>query len=454
MHTPSMLLMMILLSALRTGPVIGIAAAAPPVIDAVLMGVAAYGDWTKDAPGVKRLIRPADMPAPHATSTANNTPHIVKQPQGAWPKLPPGFKVSVFLADLNEPRQMRVAPDGDIFIAESGANRIRIIRASSLEAGKANGQFVFVDKLEARPYGIAFYPPGPDPQYIYIATEAKVLRYPYRNGDITARGPAQSIADLPVGHHWTRDIQFTPDGRTMLVSVGSGTNDAENGMEKEKNRAAILAFNPDGSGMHLYASGLRNPVTIAFNPFTGDLWTTVNERDELGDDLPPDYATRVTEGGFYGWPWYYIGAHQDPNHAGEHPEMKDKVLTPDVLFQPHVAPLGFAVYDGKQFPAEYRGDLFVAFHGSWNRSKRTGYKLVRVRLLDGKPTGEYDDFMTGFVTPDGNVWGRPVGVAVASDGSLLMSDDASGTIWRITYQGDKAVQGQEITPKRHAELNP
>jgi glucose/arabinose dehydrogenase len=244
------------------------------------------------------------------------------------------------------------------------------------------------------------------------------------------------VPDLPEGRHWTRDIQFTPDGGTMLVSVGSGSNDAEEGIEQEKNRADILAYNPDGTNLRVYASGLRNPVTIAFDAERGDLWTTVNERDGLGDNLPPDYATRVVKGGFYGWPWYYIGAYEDPNNPGQHPELKDKVRTPDVLFQPHSAPLGFAIYNGKQFPPEYRGDIFVALHGSWNRANRTGYKLVRVRLNHGKPTGEYDDFLTGFVTPDGNVWGRPVGITVAPDGALLMSDDASGTIWRIAYTGN------------------
>ncbi|MGB9153227.1 MAG: sorbosone dehydrogenase family protein [Alphaproteobacteria bacterium] len=399
----------------------------------VLNGTAAFGDWTKDAPGVKRLIKSEDLPAPGATGSASNGPSIIKQPEGAWPKVPPGFTVSAFLTDLKEPRMMRLAPNGDIFLSESGGNRIRVIRASA-GAAKADSSSIFVDGLDDRPYGIAFYPLGDNPQFVYIATEGKILRYPYSNGDMKARGPAQVIVpDIPEGHHWTRDITFTPDGNTMLVSVGSGSNDAEGGMDSEKNRADILAFNPDGSGLRIYASGLRNPVTIGFHPDTGDLWTTVNERDGFGDNLPPDYATRVTKDGFYGWPWYYIGAHQDPTYPGAHRELLAKVLTPDVLFQPHSAPLGFAVYTGKQFPSEYRGDLFVAFHGSWNRANRTGYKLVRVRLDHGKPTGEYDDFMTGFVAPSGDVWARPVGVAVEADGSLLMSDDASGTVWRIAY---------------------
>ena len=410
-------------------------AASAPDDAGLLRGPAAYGDWTKDAPGVGRLIKPADMPTPGATASASTYPHIVKRPEGAWPQAPAGFKVSAFLTGLQEPRQMRVAPNGDIFLAESGGNRIRILRAKPGEE-KAKTPSIFVAGLDSRPYGTAFYPPGPNPQYVYVATETKVLRYPYRNGDLKARSAAEVVVpDLPEGHHWTRDIVFSPDGRTMLVSVGSGSNDAENGMEAETGRADILAFNPDGSNLRIYASGLRNPVTLGFHPDTGDLWVTVNERDGLGDNLPPDYVTRATPGGFYGWPWYYIGDHLDPRHSGEHPELNGKVVTPDVLFQPHSAPIGFAIYDGKQFPAEYRGDLFVAFHGSWNRTKRTGYKLVRVRLDHGVPTGEYDDFMIGFVTPAGNVWGRLA--AVAADGALLVSDDTSGTVWRIDYAGGR-----------------
>lgn len=392
----------------------------------LLTGQSAYGDWTKDAPGIRRMITPGDMPSPQATRSVSNGPKIVPKPSDAELKVPHGFKVSALLKGLKEPRQMKTAPNGDIFLAESGALRIRVVRA-----GNAT---IFADGLSERPYGIAFYPPGNDPHYVYVATEGHVLRYPYSNGDLQAHGkPEIIIPDLPQGHHWTRDIIFSPDGHKMFVAIGSGSNDAEDGMDAEKWRADILEYNPDGTGKRVYAAGLRNPVTLAFNPATQELWATVNERDGLGDNLPPDYATLVASGGFYGWPWYYIGSHQDPRYKGQHPELSGKVLMPDVLLQPHSAPLGCAFYTGTQFPAEYRGDLFIALHGSWNRAKRTGYKLVRARFKNGKANGEYDDFLTGFVTKNGNVWGRPVGVAVTQDGAVLLSDDASGTVWKIDY---------------------
>ncbi|HYR46518.1 MAG TPA: PQQ-dependent sugar dehydrogenase, partial [Thermoanaerobaculia bacterium] len=223
--------------------------------------------------------------------------------------------------------------------------------------------------------------------------------------------------------------------KKMFVSVGSRSNAYENKSTNEERRADILEYNPDGTGMRVYASGIRNAVGIAVHPQTAELWASVNERDGLGDDLPPDYITRVKAGGFYGWPWFYMGPIQDPRHSGEHPELRDKVLVPDVLLQSHSASLEMVFYTGRQFPREYAGDVFAAEHGSWNRSKRTGYKVIRVPLRDGAPTGEYEDFLTGFVTPDGNVWGRPVGVTVARDGSLLVSDDGGEIVWRVSYQG-------------------
>jgi len=263
------------------------------------------------------------------------------------------------------------------------------------------------------------------------------LRFPYRNGDVKARGPAERIAALPGGgNHWTRDIAFTPDGKKMLVSVGSASNvDDPDTTPEENNRAGILEFNPDGTGMRVYAYGLRNAGSgIEFNRKTGELWCSVNERDGLGDDLVPDYITHVEPGGFYGWPWFYLGAHQDPRHPGKHPELKSKVIVPDVLLQPHNASLEFTFYEGTQFPAEYRGDIFASQHGSWNRSVRTGYEVIRIPLHQtGHATGEYEEFVTGFVLPDGMVWGRPVGITVARDGSLLISDDASESLWRIRY---------------------
>jgi glucose/arabinose dehydrogenase len=297
-----------------------------------------------------------------------------------------------------------------------------------------------------QPFGIAFYPPGPNPQYVYVANTDSVVRFPYKNGDLKATGPSEVIVDdisgggrLRGGGHWTRDIAFSRDGKKMWVSVGSRSNDDEDpaGHEVEEHRARIFEFNPDGSGERVYASGIRNPVGLAVNPRTGELWTSVNERDALGDHLVPDYITRVKDGGFYGWPWYYIGDHQDPRHPNEHPELAGHIAVPDVLLQSHSASLDLSFYTGKQFPKEYRGDAFASEHGSWNRANRTGYKVIRVPQKNGVPTGEYEDFLTGFVTPDGDVWGRPVGNTVAKDGSLLVSDDASGTIWRVAYTGKK-----------------
>ena len=304
--------------------------------------------------------------------------------------------------------------------------------------GKTEKESVYATGLN-RPFGIAFYPEGPNPQWLYIGDTDAVVRFAYKNGDLEATGKPEHVVDLPSNGrgHWTRDIRFTPDGKKMLVSVGSGSNiDDPDTTPAEKNRADVLEFNPDGSGMKVYASGIRNCVGEEINPKTGELWCSVNERDALGDNLVPDYITSVKPGGFYGWPWWYMGDHQDPRHEGKHPELKDKAIVPDVLLNPHNASLGFTFYDGKQFPAEYSGDIFAAEHGSWNRSARVGYEVIRVPLHGtGHATGEYEDFMTGFVLPSGDVWGRPVAVTVATDGSLLVTDDGSNAIWRISYTG-------------------
>jgi glucose/arabinose dehydrogenase len=412
---------------------------ASPSPGSVLTGKAALGDWTTDAPGVRRRITIADLPAPYATRSVDNGPTLVKRPADAWPKVPAGFKVEEFAAGLSDPRLIRTAPNGDIFVAESRAGRVRVLRAAD-GAGKAKVNEVFADGLN-RPFGIAFYPLGPNPQYVYIANTGSVVRYPYRNGDLKARGAQEMIVpDIPGGGqlrgggHWTRDIAFSLDGRKMFVSVGSHSNVYENPNENEERRADILEYTPEGKNFRIYAWGIRNAVGIAVHPETGELWASVNERDGLGDDLVPDYITRVREGGFYGWPWFYLGPNQDPRHPGAHPELRNKVIVPDVLIQSHSASLEMLFYTGRQFPKEYSGDAFAAQHGSWNRTRRTGYKVIRVPLRNGAATGEYEDFMTGFVTPDGNVWGRPVGVAVARDGALLVSDDGSDTIWRASYQ--------------------
>jgi glucose/arabinose dehydrogenase len=281
------------------------------------------------------------------------------------------------------------------------------------------------------------------------------VRFPYRTGDLVARGrPETVVPRLPTGGHWTRDVVFSPDGTKMFVSVGSGSNVAQGlpnfdaaalaafssqhplgaAWGPETERAGVLVFDPDGRNGRIYATGIRNCVGLAVDA-KGEVWCSTNERDAIGDDVPPDYITRVRDGAFYGWPWYYIGANEDPRHRGARPDLKDKVTIPDVLLQAHSASLGIAVYDGQQFPAQYRGSLFAAQHGSWNRSKRAGSKLIRVIMKDGAPTGEFEDFATGFVVSDAAAWGRPVGVTVAPDGSLYLSEDAGGTIWHITYEG-------------------
>jgi glucose/arabinose dehydrogenase len=400
--------------------------------------VAPFTDFRYEKPGTTRKITVNDLPQPYATQSSNNGAELVARPANAWPVAPDGFKVEMFAAGLENPRLLRTAPNGDIFLAESEPGRIRVFRGMTSD-GKAEQMQVFASGLK-EPYGIAFYPPGPDPQWVYIGNTNEVIRFAYHNGDLKASGAAQHIADLPSsgGGHWTRALDFSSDGKRMFVAVGSGSNvDDPDTHPGEKDRADILVCDPANCQLKVYAYGIRNAGGgIRVNPQTGELWCSVNERDALGDNLVPDYITHVEEGGFYGWPWWYMGSHQDPRHKGKHPELKDKVIVPDVLLQPHNASLEFAFYDGKQFPAEYTGELFASEHGSWNKSVRVGYEVIRVPLHGtGHATGEYQDFLTGFVLPDGHVWGRPVGITVAPDGSLLVSDDGSGSIWRVSYTG-------------------
>ena len=370
---------------------------------------------------------------------------MVPRPDGAWPKAPAGFQVQQYATDLHNPRKIVTAPNGDIFVAESGPGRIRVLRGVTAD-GHAVQNAVFASGLH-QPFGIAFYPHGPNPQWVYIGDTDAVLRFPYRNGDTEARGAAETVVpDIPGGGrlrgggHWTRDVVFSNDDRKLFVSVGSHSNVDQGPPENplEVHRADVLQYNPDGTGFRIYASGIRNPVGLAVDPQTGVIWTSVNERDGLGDDVPPDYITHVTDGGFYGWPWYYLGDHPDPRHKGERPELAGHVIVPDVLLQAHSASLALTFYEARAFPAPYRGAIFAAEHGSWNRDRRTGYKVITVPLRDGKASGEYDDFLTGFVTSDGGVWGRPVGVTVGSDGSLYVSDDGSNCLWRVHYVGAAA----------------
>ncbi|HET6334878.1 MAG TPA: sorbosone dehydrogenase family protein [Polyangiales bacterium] len=404
----------------------------------VLTGNAAKRDWKSDAPGVRRKLTTSDLPAPYATESVRNQPSKVSQPEGAWPKVPTGFVAEKFASELSAPRMIRTAPNGDLFVAESKSDRVRILRDADGD-GKAELNEIFAKGL-SQPFGIAFYPPGDAPQYVYIANTGSIVRFPYRTGDTKARGKSETIVAnvsgggmLEGGGHWTRDIVFSKDGSKLYLSVGSKSNVDD--AEVENRRARIFEYTPDGKNERVYASGIRNPVGLAIQPQTGDLWTSVNERDELGDDLVPDYITRVNADGFYGWPWYYIGGNQDPRHAGKHPELKDRVLIPDVLIQSHSASLGLTFYEADQFPKEYRGRVFAAEHGSWNRSSRTGYKLISLPMNGAKPTGEYEDFMTGFVKSEDEVWGRPVAVTVGRDGALYVADDVGDVIWRVAYKG-------------------
>ncbi len=418
------------------------AAAKPDTVKATtLTGAAALGDWTTDAPGVRRRITLRELPAAYSTPSVDRGPRIVPKPDGAWPKVPVGFVLTEYAADFDNPRQITTAPNGDIFVVESNPGRVKVLRDTK-GTGKPESVGVFAGDL-VKPFGIAFYPPGPNPRYVYIGNTDSVVRFPYKNGDLKASGMAETIVDnlpgggqLRGGGHWTRDVKFSSDGKRMFVSVGSLTNVHEKDVEEDR-RADILVFTPEGKNERIFASGIRNAVGLAVHPVTGQLWASVNERDGLGDDLVPDYVTHVEEGGFYGWPWFYMGGHADERAVNPRPELKDKVLTPDVLLQSHMASLGMTFYTGKQFPKEYALEGFAAEHGSWNRAHRTGYKVVRIPMQDGKATGEFEDFVTGFVTLDGDVWGRPVGVTVANDGALLFTDDIQNKIWRVAYVGTK-----------------
>jgi glucose/arabinose dehydrogenase len=421
----------------------------------VRTGTAAFGTWEGDAPGLARHIKPTDLPRP--THTDNDPeapdfkrmPKVVAAPRGKMPDVPRGFAVQVFATSLKQPRVMRTAPNGDIFLSESGSGRVLVFPADAGRDGPASPE-VFAENLD-RPYGIVLYPPS-DPQYIYVAAANQVVRFPY-NGDRKATGPAEVIiANIPTKRHWTRDLEVSRDGKRLFISIGSSSNVAAAMPKKtqaeiqayekshgigaawgeEENRAGVFVFDPEGQTVRNYATGLRNCSGMAMQPGTDILWCTGNERDHIGANLVPDFLTAVQDGGFYGWPWYYTGGNEDPAHAGQRPDLKDKVIVPDVLIQAHSSTLALVFYDAEQFPAEYRGDAFATLHGSWNREERTGYKVIRARMKNGKPTGVYEDFMTGFVLDKDTVWGRPAGIAVTRDGALLVSDDANGIVFRVT----------------------
>ena len=480
----------------------------------LLTGQAAFTDFNQQAPGVRHKITTADLPAPAPDEAVNNGPHLVARPDNAWPMAPAGFKVTLYAggdykptedsssqnnqapsvpsapSTFREPRLLRTAPNGDIFLSDSHGDKIFVLRGVSAD-GKAEKISTFATGLNL-PFGIAFYPAA-NPKWVYVGNTDSVVRFPYKTGDLVASGPAEKIvpelpgfAQLRGGGHWTRDIVFTADGTKMLVSVGSGSNiDNPDTTPKEFHRADVLEFTPEGKFVEVYANGIRNCVGEAINPVTKQLWCSVNERDNLGNHLVPDYVTSVPEGSYFGWPWNYMGNHKDPRLAEpcasgsaanpqlaaalsedeakscKHVDLSSKVRTPDVIVQPHMASLEMVFYPtigaletmGHRahapataltqeyrvpksiFPEAYRGGAFASEHGSWNRKNRAGYEVIYIPMKDGHATGEYDDFLTGFVNPDGQVWGRPVGITVGNDGSLYVSDDGTRSVWHITYVG-------------------
>ncbi|WP_181306545.1 sorbosone dehydrogenase family protein [Rufibacter sp. XAAS-G3-1] len=393
------------------------------------------------------------LPQPYATESVKNYSEVIGW-RGKTPVAPSAFKVNKFLDNLQNPRWIYVGPNGDIFVSEATSekkgkekrearlsglaksqnigrspNRITLLRDTDQD-GHPEQQYIFLTGLN-QPLGMLVLH-----NYFYVANTNGIWRYPYQPGQtrITSRG--EKILDLPAGgynNHWTRNLLANADGSKIYVAVGSGSNNGENGMENEERRANILEINPDGTGERVFASGLRNPVGMGWAPGSHVLWTAVNERDELGDELVPDYLTSVKDGGFYGWPYAYFGQNEDPRMKGQRPDLVKKTLVPDVALGAHTASLGLAFYDRTDFPAKYRGGAFIGQHGSWNRSQLAGYKVVFVPFQNGKPSGAPEDFLTGFISEEGNnkVHGRPVGIAVLQDGSLLVADDASGTLWRV-----------------------
>ena len=379
-------------------------------------------------------ITVADLPPPEVQKGPINFSKVIPKPDDAKLTLPPGFSVSTYAeGNLDRPRWLALAPNGDVFVAESQGSRISILRDSNKD-GTVDERFVFAEGLNA-PFGMAFWH-----DYLYVGNNNSLLRFKYKSGQTRADGPPEKIADLPGNgyrEHWTRNVLFNPAGTKVYVTVGSKSNvDAG----EEPMRAAISEFNPDGSGQRIFAAGTRNPIGLDWNPRTKELWAAVQERDLIGNDLVPDYVTSIKDGAFYGWPYAYCGPREDPRRAGEKPDLVKKTVVGDVLIQAHSAVLGMLFYQGTMFPEEYRGDAFVALHGSWNRDLRTGYKIIRIKFdKQGKPVGGYDDFLVGWMLGENRpeVWGRPVGLLVLADGSMLITDDGANKIWRVTYAKPK-----------------
>lgn len=381
-------------------------------------------------------IKPGDLPAPDMRQgEITNNPRLIPKPAGTELVLPPGFMIDTFAeGGFERVRWMTLAPNGDVFVADADADSIIILRDKNND-GKAELRFTFANRSNGinKPFGMAFWQ-----NYFYVANTNGIIRFTYKPDQTQAEGTPEKIADLPgkgYREHWTRNIIFSPDGQKLYATVGSETNVS---VEPEP-RASILEFNPDGSNRRILTSGTRNPIGLAFNPSTKKLWAAVQERDLLGDDLVPDYVTEVKDGGFYGWPYSYMGQNYDPRHKGEQQDLVAKAIVPDVMLQAHSAVLGLVFYEGSMFPKEYSGDAFAALHGSWNRTKRTGYKIIRIKFQNGRPVGGYDDFIVGWMLNENSreVWGRPVGLLVLKDGSMLITDDGPNKIWRVTYNANQ-----------------
>lgn len=374
----------------------------------------------------KYVITPSDLPPPRPEEDSNNPPRVVPMPADAKFTLPPGFEINLFAeGDFQRPRWLALAPNGDVFLADSRAGSVIVLRDKNGD-GVADERFTFASGL-TEPFGLAFWR-----DYLYVGNTNAVVRFSYKPGMTAAQGQPEKITDLPGKGHWTRTVIFNPAGTKLYVSVGSQTNVSP----EPEPRACIIEMNPDGSGRRIFACGLRNATGMAFNPSTRKLWANVQERDRLGDDLVPEYTTEVKDGGFYGWPYAYIGQNEDPRRKGERPDLVKKAIVPDLLIQAHSSVMGLVFYDGKMFPQEYRGDAFIALRGSWNRSKRTGYKIIRAPFKNGKSAGGYEDFLLGWLPNEDSreVWGRPVGLLVINDGSLLIVDDGANKIWRVSYR--------------------
>jgi glucose/arabinose dehydrogenase len=406
------------------------------------IGTASSLAQTTATPQQQTTPRPAAvaLPEPFATPSVRNMPRGIGWPEGRTPTAPAGFQVAAFAHDLAGCRWLYILPNGDVLVAQAAAfggrrgqrpaSQITLLRDADRD-GRAELREVFLSGLN-RPHGMALVG-----EKLYVGNTDAVVAYPYAAGQTKITAAPERIVALPAGgynNHWTRGLLLSRDGKTLFVAVGSGSNVAENGLEAERNRANILVMNLDGSNLRVFASGLRNPVGMDFEPVTGMLWTAVNERDELGDELVPDYMTSVKEGGFYGWPFSYFGQHEDPRLAGQRPDLVAQAIVPDVPLGSHTASLGLAFYTGQQFPEKYRGGAFIGQRGSWNRSQFAGYRVAFVPFKEGKPAGPPEDFLTGFIANEPEVFGRPVGVVVAPDGALLVADEIGAVIWRVAYK--------------------